>query len=304
MRDVTLAIIMICIWGSNYAVAKIGLEDVPPFLIMALRFFVTALVLLPFAARSFAQMGPIFTYSIIVGLVHFGGIFGALAVSDAATVIIVSQINVPISILIAALFLGERFQLRHGIGIVIAIFGVCLYAWDPSMQTTIEGLIYCLVGAAAWSIGLIWMKARLTMQPIAINFWMAVFSVPLLVCASVLVGEKPWMVLDMMTPTATASIVYQAVGVVAIGYGIWNYLIRTYDVKSIAPLTLMVPFSGLFFAWLLLDENLSRQELTGGAMTILGVMILSLSRERLVRLLQLLQPVLAILLDSRKAIQK
>ncbi|MDJ0822472.1 MAG: hypothetical protein QNJ09_11790 [Paracoccaceae bacterium] len=43
-------------------------------------------------------------------------------------------------------------------------------------------------GVAVWLIGLIWVKARITAPPLAINIWIALFSVPLLVNASALVG--------------------------------------------------------------------------------------------------------------------
>lgn len=285
MRDLFLAILMICIWGSNYAVAKIGLMDVPPFLFMALRFMLTALILLPFVPRNTKEVGPIFVYAVIIGLIHFGGIFSALALSDAALIIIVSQINVPISIMIAAFFLQEKVSLQQVFGIIVALGGVLIYTGEIDGNSSLAGLIYCLIGAMAWSVGTIWMKTRITVDPLPINFWMAVFATPLLFIAGLIVGEQPWVIVERLTPMAIFSVFYQAVAIVIIGYGIWNYLIKKYDVSSIAPLTLLVPFSGLFFAWLLLGESLSVQEAFGGLLTIAGVSIISVSKDKIKALL-------------------
>ncbi|MDJ0822471.1 MAG: EamA family transporter [Paracoccaceae bacterium] len=76
--------------------------------------------------------------------------------------------------------------------------------------------------------------------------------------------------------------------------------VRKHDLDNVVQLTLLVPFSGVFFAWLLLREQPSAQEMTGGILTILGVAILSLTSERLARLLSVRPARLLTPIDNEK----
>src|SRR3546814_20488756 len=66
------------LWGINFAIAKIGLEQLPPILFMASRFALVALLLLPFAKRPTGQWGAVFAISITLGLLHFSFMFNGL----------------------------------------------------------------------------------------------------------------------------------------------------------------------------------------------------------------------------------
>src|SRR3546814_1810244 len=73
------------LWCINFAIAKIGLEQLPPILFMASRFGLVALLLLPFAKRPTGQWGAVFAISITLGLLHFSFMFNGLKSIDAAT---------------------------------------------------------------------------------------------------------------------------------------------------------------------------------------------------------------------------
>lgn len=42
VKDMMLAVCVVIIWGVNFVVIKIGLDDMPPFLLAALRFTMVA----------------------------------------------------------------------------------------------------------------------------------------------------------------------------------------------------------------------------------------------------------------------
>ena len=93
----------------------------------------------------------------------------------------------------------------------------------------------------------------------------------MLLIASWSLGENTTSSILDITPLAGLTVFFQALFVVIIGYGIWNHLVQKYDVKNVASLTLLVPFSGLFFAWIILGEKLSMIDVVGGGLTLLGV---------------------------------
>ncbi len=48
---VAIFVAIMAIWGLNFVVAKIGLQQLPPLLMMALRWALVAAMLAPFVAR-------------------------------------------------------------------------------------------------------------------------------------------------------------------------------------------------------------------------------------------------------------
>ena len=93
-----------------------------------------------------------------------------------------------------------------------------------------------------------------------------------MLCAlSVLAGERPLEVLPEVSLLSALTIFYQAFFTVIVGYGIWNFLVRKYEVKLVAPLTMLVPFTGILVAFLVLGEGLSTPKIVGGCITMLGV---------------------------------
>lgn len=270
-RDVALASCMIFLWGSNYAVAKLGLGQIPPFLFLSTRFALTAILLAPFIKWRIPPLQGIGVYAVIVGLAHFGTLFYALRHTDAATVIILSQVSVPLITILGAFLLGEKLRARHMLGIVIATSGLAVVAGSPGFAGGL-GIVACiLVSATAWAVGTVWMKAQVNLPSSEINFWLAALSAPMLYALSVLAGERPLEILPEIPPLSALTIFYQAFFTVIVGYGIWNFLVRKYEVNLVAPLTMLVPFTGILVAFLVLGESLSTPKIVGGCITMLGV---------------------------------
>ena len=72
------------------------------------------------------------------------------------------------------------------------------------------------------------------------------------------------------------SIVFQALVVTLFGYAVWTQLISKHGLAIVTPYSLLVPISGLFFAWLFYGEILSGVELVGSELVLLGLMLLTI----------------------------
>jgi drug/metabolite transporter (DMT)-like permease len=61
------------VWGSTWAVAKVGLEDLPPLRLVGTRMLLAGLVLLPFARSRGAVLGARTTWRIVaLGCLQLG----------------------------------------------------------------------------------------------------------------------------------------------------------------------------------------------------------------------------------------
>ena len=92
-RDMAMALIVMVIWGFNFAVAKFGLREFSPMFLMCLRFTSVAVVLLPFVRVPWGQMKEIFILSVLLGSLHFPLMFTGLTGVDAATASIAIQLQ-------------------------------------------------------------------------------------------------------------------------------------------------------------------------------------------------------------------
>ena len=96
------------IWGVNMAVAKTGLSELPPILLMAMRFSLVAALVVPFVRRPQAPLLRVIALSFTLGFLHFALFFSGLKGLDAAVAVIVVQLQVPFAVLLAAIFLDDR----------------------------------------------------------------------------------------------------------------------------------------------------------------------------------------------------
>ncbi len=69
------------------------------------------------------------------------------------------------------------------------------------------------------------------------------------------------------------SIIFQAFVTTLFGYSVWTYFINKYGLAVIAPYSLIVPISGIFFAWLAYNEKLTHVEIAGSIIVLIGLVV-------------------------------
>ena len=275
-----LVLVIMVLWGLNFAVAKTGLEQLPPIFLVAWRFLLVAVLLLPFAKRPHGQWGAVFGISVVLGLLHFSVMFTGLKVIDAATAAIAIQLQVPFAALLAALFFNDKLGWRRALGMTIAFCGVAVIAGEPRLSGQYLALSFVITASFIWSIANVMIKRLRDVDGITLNAWMAVFATPMLFLASWAMEDGQLAALREADFWAYFAIVYQAVAVVVIGYGCWYWLLQRYQMNQVMSSTLLVPFFGVLSGVIFLGESLTVNLISGGIMTIAGVGIIILRRPR------------------------
>jgi len=274
------AIAVMIIWGVNFVAAKIGLQHLPPLLLVGLRFALVALLLLPFVPRPHGKWQRLLILSVVMGSLHFGLMFSGLAHVDAAVASIAIQLQVPFAAILAAFFFKDYIGWRRMVGLALAFIGVVVLAGEPRGDTGILPLLLVILASLMWAIGNILVKRIGPMDGFTLNAWMAALTAPQLLFASWMfepggfasLTETPWPV--------WGSILYMAFFVTILAYGIWYFLVPRYDVNQTMPFTLLVPLFGVASGVLLLGEPLTLHMIIGGGATILGVAVIIVRRPR------------------------
>lgn len=281
-RDAILTVAVMALWGFNFVAAKPGLAQIPPILLMAMRFTLVAALLLPFVRLPRGKLGGILALSSTLGCLHFSLCFTALRDLDVATAAIISQTQVPFAALLGAVFLGDRLRWRSLLGLAIAFAGVVLIAGEPRLSADVTPLLLMIAASFMWAVSSLQIKKLGPVNGFALSAYMSAFAVPQLVVASALLESGQLAALAHADWRAYASLAYMAIAVTIAGYAAWYYLLRSYPVNLAMPYTLLLPVFGVVSGVLVLGDPFGGRVLVGSLLTLAGVAILVVRRPYLV----------------------
>ena len=281
LSDLALVVIVMVIWGLNFAIAKMGLAQFPPVFMMGLRFSVVALVLLPFVRLPREKLAGILLLSFTLGCVHFSLMFSGLKGTDAAAAAIASQTQVPFAALIAAFVYKDRLGWRRAVGMALAFIGIVVMVGEPRHSINLLPIVMVVAASFMWAIANIQIKELGPVDGFALNAYLGLFAAPQLFIASSVLESGQIEALKTATWVGWSAVGYMAIMVTVVSYVMWYRVLRRYTVNQAMPFTLLVPVLGVLFAALLLDEELTWRIILGGLATVAGVAVIVLRRPKL-----------------------
>ncbi len=282
-RDVATFVLVMMIWGLNFAMVKIGLETFPPIFMTALRFTLVAALLLPFVKVPRGNFRGILLMAFTLGFLHFSLMFTGLSGIDASTAAIAIQLQVPFAALLAAFAFGDKLGWRRALGMAIAFSGVAVIAGQPQMQGSYLSLGLVVTAAMVFAVSNILAKTLSNLDGWTIAGWMSFFAVPQLLTASLVLEEGQMAALRSADWVAWACLLYTAVMAMIVAYGLWYRLLHRHEVNTAMPFTLLVPLFGVITGVVVLGEQPSPALAIGGLLTVVGVGIIILRRPKLVQ---------------------
>jgi O-acetylserine/cysteine efflux transporter len=271
--DILLAVLVATIWGLGFTLAKFGLGQFPPMLLMALRFTLTAIVLVWFVKPPWRLTGWIFLIALISGTIQYSLTFNGLVRLDASTAVLIIQLEVPFAALLATLFLREHFGWHRFVGLLLAFGGIILIVGEPRATPDLVGVLFVVGGAFTFAAGQVMVRAIGKVGGFTLIAWVAVFTAPQLFVASYLFETDQIEAIRNADIRAWAVIAYLGLVMTAIGYAIWYHLLGVYPVNQVMPFLLLLPVMSVIFSIVLLGESPTLFILGGGALVILGVAI-------------------------------
>lgn len=276
LKDWIAALAIIIAWGVNFVVIKVGLQEIPPFLLGGLRFALVALAafLVPRPAVSWRLL---IAYGLVLSVAQFGFLFTAMHVGmPAGLASLVLQSQAFFTVLIAALLLGEKVRWHNVVGIAIAVGGMVLIQQGALPgNLTLAGFVLTLLAALSWACGNIVVKKIGRVDMLGLVVWGAVVP-PLPFFALSLAFEGPERIMASlagMTYAGIGSLLYLALVATTLGYALWGRLLTRHPASKVAPLSLLIPVVGLIAASLLLGERLALIQWIGGAVVMAGLTV-------------------------------
>ncbi len=260
-------------WGLNFTVIRFGLDEFTPFTFSAWRFLLAALPVL-FVKKPAIPWGTLAG----IGGFMFGGQFVFLFFAMQAglppglTSVLV-QLQGPLTVVLAALFLREHATRGQWLGLAVAAVGVLLIARSVDGTTNVFAIGLALLSALTWAIGNLFFRTARGVSMFAVTAWACVLP-PLPLALIALIFEGPdHLLAPILAPTWKGwfALLYTVVPVMWLGYLIWGTLLRTYPAAKVGPISLLVPCVALGFAGWLVGEPLGGLRLVGVIVVLGGV---------------------------------
>ncbi len=284
-RHIALAFFVALFWGFTFVVIAVALEDVPPLLLGAARFLLAGLPCL-FLPRPAMRWRALFAVAMALYVGQFSLLFTAMSIGMPAGLASIGlQIQVFLTILFAALIIGERPNARQASGGAVALLGLVLIATTIGTNgVTLAGFLLLMCAASCWAVGNILLRRAGSVDMLAVVSWASLLAAGPLFLMS-LIFEGPERMVDAVTHatwlTAGAIACLSFIGT-TFGYGAWAHLMRIYPPAVAAPFALLVPVFGTLLAALFLGETFGYVRLFGMVLILagLGVVVLPLNRWR------------------------
>lgn len=273
------------IWGSMYVVSKIVLEEIPPFTLVTLRFFLAFLIFAFFyymnyekVKRSdyfmFAWLGFIgFTISIgaqFLGTKWANAHLGALITSSSP--VFISLFALPV--------LKEKISLKDIIALLFATIGVIIIlGWTPIGKEMFWGIISLIIAALSWAYyTVLGKKLAKGYSSLTIMFYATLFGIVFtLPITAVELVTSNWVV-----PTALIiwlGVLYLGIVSTAIAFYLWNYGFRFLSSTQGSLFFFFQPVVGTFLSSLILHEELTFSFIVGFLFVLLGVIVTTIKIE-------------------------
>ena len=278
--ELLLAASVPLLWGIGFTFAKAGLNEFPPLFLMGLRFTLAALTLVWFVPIPRGQLKQIFWISLVGSTLQYGMTFTGLSMLDASLAIIIIHLEVPFSVLLAAIVLKDKPGIQRILGMLISFAGIVLIAGQPSLSEQLPAILLTAAGAMTWAVGQIMVK-RLENPPsgFALTAWIGVFSGPQMILGSFIFEDSQLESLANASWIGWGVILYLALIMTVLGYGIWYHVLSRNHVSKVMPVMLLLPVFTIASSMLFLGEEPSPMIFIGAAVVIGGVSMIVITKD-------------------------
>ena len=286
VRPYLLLICLALVWGTNWPIAKIGLRDLPPFTYGVLRVVGGLVVILAALAFRRALSLPDRRDVPVIVSVGLGQMAAGIAFMNLALPLVAAGrssilvYTMPLWVglfqLPALLAAGAKRQLA---GLLVGLVGIGLLlnpqSIDWQSQGQLLGSAALLVSAALWAVTTIhlrrheWHGTPLRLMP----WQLLVALVPLLAFAVVFDAGKSirW------EPISVAAVLYSGPLATALAFWLSQSISRSLSPLATTMGFLAVPVVGVASSWVMLGEPFTLLDVAGGAITFVGIVVVSVS---------------------------
>lgn len=272
-------VLVICLaWAINFLTSATALRELPPLLFTALRLLPLIPLLAPWMRLPAKGQWPVLiAIAICNGVLHFGLNFWAIRdAGNLASPAIVLQSYIPMSAVLAVIFLGEKVGWRTWTGIGVSFAGVLVLGFDPLVLSAPFALTLMLLSAFALAVGTVSMRSLTGMHPLGVQGWVALLATAPLLIWSAFVETGQWDAIHHASGLAWLGVAWAAFAASLLGHGLFYWLVQRHPVSTLMPYLLLTPVFAVALGIAFWGDRPGPRLYLGGAMVLGGVLIIAL----------------------------
>jgi drug/metabolite transporter (DMT)-like permease len=274
-------------WGISFIATKVAVADVPPAVVVWLRFTIGLVILFVFMLYRRMLRLPTFKDGLYFALLGFIGISfhqwlqsTGLVTSQASTTSwIVSTAPIFIALL-AWLFLREKLGIMAVLGIGLATLGVLLVVSKGNISSMFTGAIgtpgdlLVLISAPNWAVFSVLSRSALKKFPaLFVLFYVMLFG---WIFSSIhFLSIQGWTTIPQISSSGWLAVAFLGIGCTALAYIFWYDGLQAITASQAGVFLYIEPLVSLVAAALILGEIITLPALLGGSFILLGVWLVN-----------------------------
>ncbi len=278
---VLFLIIANIIWGAALPIYKWSLEEVPPFTFSFLRFFIGALIVLPFVIKKLEIdrrdyknlfLLAIFSVTIQIPLLFFG-----LRLTPSINAPIIIAFGPIILILASIFYLKEKPKSKIIGGPIISLMGIMAIILRPLLENGFSGGVlgsfFIFLATVCSVIQTILLKKVTTRNdPLTVVFWIFLLgSLPLI--PFVIWESRSFNLFTDLTMQGALGIIYAIYLSTVVAHFFFAFGTKYISASEIGIFSYVDPIATIIIAIPLLGEQITPAYLVGAVLVFLGIFI-------------------------------
>ncbi|MDC1060150.1 DMT family transporter [Alphaproteobacteria bacterium] len=266
-------------WSSAFVSGQIIVQSASPFASLSFRFMIVALGFIIFAKifnEKILVKKSLIYQSAVTGILfhgfYLGGVFFSYSVGLSATLsALIVGLQPVLTNILSGPILKEKVTFTQWMGILLGLMGtVFVIGLDVGKSIPILGIIASVVALIGATTATIWQKKFTNKLSLSVNnFYQALAAAIFLLLAS-FIFEVSYI---NFTTSFVFSMGWQIIMVSFGAFTILMYLIKIGSASKTSNLFFLVPPTTAVMAWLVLGEELYRNDLIGLMIASIGVFI-------------------------------
>ena len=275
-RQIFLALLPPLFFGTGFTVAKPAVTHFPPLFMMLMVYGAIALAMaLTRRSRLKTPWASIVVISAFAVTIQGAFLFWGLRGVSATAANLILQIQVPIAVVLDWLIMKQRLDLQKSIGTLMATLGVVIVIGLPEEPPAILPAMMIVASGFFWALGQVLARKLSHDDGPGLLKANAYGSVPQLLLATLLIEDGQIESLRSAGFLEWSMLAFVAVVGFYLAYTAWFSLLKQCSMDEVAPFILLMPVVGIVAAFILLGEQISPVQLAGGAVILLGLVIVS-----------------------------
>jgi drug/metabolite transporter (DMT)-like permease len=280
------------VWGSAYVSIKVSLQDFPPFLYSALRFFVGATCLTVFCIfrrEKFPKIKDIGVYGFLGVVMFTGGVVPAVwAQQYLPSYIVGCIITSPFWFVVLD---KPNWKINFSniwimSGLVLGFIGVAMLLGirDKFLQTAfntqqIQGILGIIAGSFVWVLGSLVLTYRENDTSVYIKTCIHLFAAGLFILIlSYFQGELTHFSFSQVHFNAVAALLYAAIFSTTLSFLGYVWLLKVKSPAVVSTYAYVNPLVAVFLGVFLAGETVTMSQILGLFVILLGVFLVNMSK--------------------------